>query len=90
MENFDFDKVAKLSRLEFSDTEKQSFINDMHEMLCLASSLCAVDKEELQKNTYENIISTSPDEQHDDSCGSLVLQSKRHDGTFVRVPSSLE
>lgn len=90
MNSFDFDKTAKLSHLEFSESEKHRFIKDMQEMLSLADSLCALDKEDTVCALHENIISLEKDEERVNDCKSLLDQSKRNDSTFIIVPSSID
>ena len=90
MESFDFDKIAKISHLEFDEHEKERFIKDMQEMLSLAESICALDDEPLPEIPTLNVIPLSPDEESTYCGKTLILQSKRNDGTFVAVPSSIE
>ena len=90
MINFDFDKISMLSHLVFSEDEQQSFIKDMHEMLSLADSLCTLDKEETPKMLHENVIPLDKDEEKKSDCPELIKLSKRNDGVFITVPSSLE
>ncbi len=89
MNREDFEKAARLSHLSFNEGEKESFIKDMTDILAFADTLCELDAKGFSDSAALPVTPLEKDEVHEDT-SKLLAQSKKNDGTYVVVPSSID
>ncbi len=88
MNREDFEKAAKLSHLSFNESEKESFIKDMTDILAFADTLYELDNDSIPEITKMPVTPLENDKVHE-SATKLISQSKKNDGTYIVVPSAI-
>lgn len=89
MNRADFEKAAKLSHLSFDDDEQERFIKDMTDILAFADTLCELDTLVLSEVCHVTAVPFEKDEVCQGISESILAQSKKNDGTYIVVPSTL-
>jgi len=86
------ERIATLSKLEFSDTEKQEITSDMNRMLDFAEQLSSVDTEGVKPLIY--MLEEEAELRKDEVIESITQQdalknAPEKDSDFIKVPTVL-
>ena len=82
------DKIAHLARLEFSETERNAFLDDMNKILSFVDKLNEVDTDNVEPLIYmtDEVNVLRDDEVKQDITTQQALQNApKQDGKYFRV-----